>query len=77
MIVISHRGNLKGSNPSEENGLDYIDKALTNYDVEIDLRIKNKKFFLLTTRNQIGHAEWDISSSITNLNKKSSPKGSA
>jgi|TARA_B110000438_G_C15820288_1_gene654042 hypothetical protein len=46
MIVISHRGNLKGSNPSEENGLDYIDKALTNYDVEIDLRIKNKKFFL-------------------------------
>jgi len=46
MIVISHRGNLKGPNPSEENGLDYIDKALNDYDVEIDLRIENKKFFL-------------------------------
>ncbi|HIL25929.1 MAG TPA: hypothetical protein EYG21_00825 [Nitrospinaceae bacterium] len=47
MRFIAHRGNLTGPNPLEENKLEYIDKAiLEGYDVEIDLRTKNKRLFL-------------------------------
>ena len=38
MILISHRGNLKGKNPSRENSPDYIGDALVaGYNVEIDV----------------------------------------
>jgi hypothetical protein len=47
MILISHRGNTEGPNPSQENNPKYIDLALhLNYDVEIDLWIKDGKLFL-------------------------------
>jgi hypothetical protein len=39
MKLISHRGNIQGSNPSNENNPDYIDIAIKHgYDVEIDIR---------------------------------------
>lgn len=38
MILIAHRGNLFGSNPCEENKIDYLQHALElGYHVEIDL----------------------------------------
>jgi len=47
MVYISHRGNINGSNPLEENKPNYIDKTLNmEYDVEIDLWfIENKLYF--------------------------------
>lgn len=39
MIKISHRGNLSGRRPEQENRLSYIDQAIVSgFDVEIDLR---------------------------------------
>lgn len=39
MKLIAHRGNIKGSNPLEENNPEYIDFAIEKgYDVEIDIR---------------------------------------
>lgn len=39
MRFISHRGNLNGSVPKNENSLFYIDNAINNgFDVEVDLR---------------------------------------
>jgi|TARA_B100001964_G_C14173660_1_gene572755 hypothetical protein len=47
MFFISHRGNLYGPEPENENSIDYINKALDkNFDVEIDLWFKEPKFFL-------------------------------
>ena len=47
MIIIAHRGNVDGPNPERENSPDYIDEALSmGYDVEIDLRSKDKQLFL-------------------------------
>jgi hypothetical protein len=47
MKLISHRGNINGPNPLEENNPEYIDFALKLcYDVEIDLRLENNKFYL-------------------------------
>jgi hypothetical protein len=45
-IYISHRGNLHGSNPQDENSPNYILETLNlGYDVEIDVwRIKNKYY---------------------------------
>lgn len=44
---ISHRGNLNGPNPTMENNPDYIKSGLDlGYDVEIDMRIKNKNLYL-------------------------------
>lgn len=44
---IAHRGNFEGKNPLMENSPSYIDIALkNNFDVEIDLRMKNKRFYL-------------------------------
>lgn len=38
MVIISHRGNIRGLNPSEENKTEYIQKAIdAGYDVEIDV----------------------------------------
>lgn len=47
MKIISHRGNTDGPNPSKENNPTYIDLSIEmGYDVEIDLRFINKKFYL-------------------------------
>lgn len=47
MIIISHRGNVDGKNPERENDPDYVDEALElGYDVEIDLRSKDKRLYL-------------------------------
>lgn len=47
MIIIAHRGNLEGPNPSRENSPNYIDEAIAaGFDAEIDLRINNDEFYL-------------------------------
>lgn len=47
MKLISHRGNLFGSDPKKENSPDYVQEAISyGYDVEIDFRIENNKMFL-------------------------------
>lgn len=39
MKLISHRGNINGPNPLEENSPDYIERAINlGYDVEVDIR---------------------------------------
>lgn len=47
MIIISHRGNLEGPIPLRENSPDYIDEAIAaGFDVEIDVRCEDHKFYL-------------------------------
>ena len=47
MMLISHRGNINGSDSTQENTVTYINKALElGYHVEIDVRGMNRKFFL-------------------------------
>lgn len=47
MILISHRGNINGKNELYENEPSYINSALDEgYDVEIDVWLKNEKWFL-------------------------------
>ncbi len=47
MIIISHRGNLDGPDPSRENNPDYIDEAIAQgFDVEVDVRLIDYKFYL-------------------------------
>ena len=47
MKFIAHRGNVFGPNVELENSPDYIDKAIsTGYDVEVDLWVKDNKFYL-------------------------------
>lgn len=47
MKLISHRGNIKGSISNRENSPSYIDTAISaGYEVEIDIRYKNDKFYL-------------------------------
>jgi hypothetical protein len=47
MILISHRGNISGPNPEQENHPEYIVEALKQgYDVEIDVWFKDNKFML-------------------------------
>ena len=47
MKLISHRGNLLGPNPEQENQPEYIAEALKQgYDVEIDVWFKDDKFML-------------------------------
>ena len=47
MILISHRGNRNGKNEDRENSPDYIQEALDEgYNVEIDVWVKDGKFFL-------------------------------
>tara|TARA_R100001129_G_scaffold165125_1_gene131699 strand:+ start:541 stop:984 length:444 start_codon:yes stop_codon:yes gene_type:complete len=53
MILISHRGNINGVNLERENTQSYIQEAIDlGYDVEIDVRYIDKKFWL-------GHDESD------------------
>ncbi len=47
MIIISHRGNIKGPVPDKENRPSYIDCAIGNgYNVEIDVRLINGELWL-------------------------------
>jgi len=47
MILISHRGNVNGKQPALENMPEYIDNAIElGYDVEIDIRVKDRIFYL-------------------------------
>jgi hypothetical protein len=47
MIYISHRGNLYGAKPEQENNPEYIDAALAQgFDVEIDLWVNGGEIYL-------------------------------
>ena len=47
MKLISHRGNINGSEPENENNPSYVERAIQlGYDVEVDVRIKDGKLFL-------------------------------
>ncbi len=47
MILISHRGNISGIRSENENNPNYINAALKlGYEVEVDVRFENGKFFL-------------------------------
>lgn len=47
MFLISHRGNIDGLNPDKENHPDYITSAAKNhFNVEIDIRLVDNKWFL-------------------------------
>lgn len=55
MKLIAHRGNINGSNPSDENNPDYIEKAISDgYDVEIDIRYDRyeEQFYLGHDKSQ-------------------------
>ena len=53
MIYISHRGNISGPNEKFENKIEYVQNALDKgYEVEVDVRFKNDKFFLGHDNNQ-------------------------
>lgn len=46
MILISHRGNISGPVPEQENNPDYILKALEcGYNVEVDVWYKDNKWY--------------------------------
>lgn len=47
LSTISHRGNLRGPEPEEENKPSYIDKAIEElYEVEVDIRFIEGTFYL-------------------------------
>ena len=46
MIIISHRGNLNGPLEGNENTIPYIEEALHDFDVEIDVWYHKKKLWL-------------------------------
>jgi hypothetical protein len=47
MILISHRGNINGVNPHQENHPNFIEKAINQgYDVEIDIRFDKESLWL-------------------------------
>jgi len=47
MLFISHRGNLTGKRPNDENHPHYIDLAINKtYYVEVDLWVENDNFYL-------------------------------
>lgn len=47
MKIISHRGNINGSNEELENTIDYLEKTLKlGYDVEIDIWYHNENLYL-------------------------------
>jgi len=47
MILISHRGNIDGPNPENENKPSYIlDAIVKGYEVEVDFWFSNNKFYL-------------------------------
>ena len=47
MIKIAHRGNFKGVDKQRENTIPYLREAISHgYDVEVDVWLQGKKFFL-------------------------------
>lgn len=46
MVIISHRGNVKGPNPKLENNPDHIRTIIQHYDCEIDVWKVGDKIFL-------------------------------
>ena len=55
MLLISHRGNTNGKNPSAENRPDYIDEAISlGFDVEIDVWLIDGVIFLGHDEPQYG-----------------------
>ena len=47
MFLISHRGNINGIQDDKENHPDYINQAIKKgFDVEIDVRFENNRFYL-------------------------------
>lgn len=46
MVIISHRGNIKGPNPKLENNPDHIRTIIQHYDCEIDVWKVGDKIFL-------------------------------
>ena len=47
MILIAHRGNTKGPEPTKENNPEFIESAIeAGYDVEIDVRLHAGGFYL-------------------------------
>jgi hypothetical protein len=47
MLIISHRGNLKGPQPQHENRIDYLENALNEgFNVEFDIWMKGKDLYL-------------------------------
>jgi glycerophosphoryl diester phosphodiesterase len=47
MVLIAHRGNYCGLNPSKENSVSYIKEAIKlGYDVEIDIWLKDDEIWL-------------------------------
>jgi hypothetical protein len=60
MKLISHRGNINGKKINEENRPEYIDNAiLQKYDVEIDIWIINKMFYLGHDKPEyLIHQDW-------------------
>lgn len=47
MKIISHRGNILGPNPTEENKPSYLDAAISQgFDVEVDVRVIDDKIYL-------------------------------
>ena len=53
MYLISHRGNIDGIVKDDENKPEYIDKALgKGFEVEVDVRFSDNKFFLGHDFNQ-------------------------
>jgi hypothetical protein len=66
MILISHRGNYKGSNPKNENAPSQIDRVLSlGFDCEIDVWMINDQFFL---GHDCPHYRIDISFLYLRLN---------
>ena len=64
MFFISHRGNIDGPNPDDENKIKYINDCLhKNFDVEIDLWFIKNKFYL-------GHDEPQYEVGLDYLNNK-------
>jgi hypothetical protein len=66
MNIISHRGNIIGPVASKENRPSYIDCALQlGYDVEVDIRFLNNRFWL-------GHdiPDYEVSYTWINLRKE-------
>ena len=64
MIYISHRGNINGKNIERENTPEYIDEALKNYDVEIDIWFIDHWLYL-------GHDEPKIKTSFKYISDRS------
>src|ERR1035437_2591650 len=63
-LLISHRGNIIGTNPSRENTPSYIDIAISaGYEVEVDVNYINETFYL-------GHDTPDIEISETWMLKR-------